>query len=115
MSVLSRSTDTIVDDVTIPDSEKQPLLREFHRSTVKPRWTFSGSGPHEKDREYDNIVTELSPSCKSMFSILFSCVFTEFLSDTDITHKMSVGMADYSHKASTSSGTPLGLIEEYDL
>ena len=59
-----RGLDTIEDDMTIPDSEKQPLLRNFHIHTVTPGWRFTESGPNEKDRqllvEYDNVVEELN-------------------------------------------------------
>ena len=64
-----RGLDTIEDDMTLSDEVKQPLLRSFHVKTVTPGWTFSGSGPDEKDRvvlvEYDKVVAEvllLSPS-----------------------------------------------------
>ena len=50
--------------MTIPDDIKQPLLRSFHIHTVTPGWTFTGSGPNEKDRqllvEYNTIVEEVN-------------------------------------------------------
>ena len=50
--------------MTIPDEVKQPILRSFHIHTVTPGWTFSGSGPNEKDRqllvEYDKVVEEVN-------------------------------------------------------
>ena len=59
-----RGLDTIEDDMTIPDSVKQPLLREFHIKTTTPGWTFDGCGPDEKDRqllvEYHHVVTEVN-------------------------------------------------------
>jgi farnesyl-diphosphate farnesyltransferase len=59
-----RGLDTIEDDMTIPDDVKQPLLRSFHEKTVTPGWTFSDSGPDEKDRqllvEYDVVVEEIN-------------------------------------------------------
>ena len=59
-----RGLDTIEDDMTIPDKKKQPLLRQFHKLTVTPGWTFTESGPNEKDRqllvEYNKVVDELN-------------------------------------------------------
>ena len=50
--------------MTIPDEVKQPILRSFHIHTVTPGWTFTGSGPNEKDRqllvEYDKVVEEVN-------------------------------------------------------
>lgn len=55
--------------MTLPDETKQPLLRNFHKHTLTPGWTFKDNGPNEADRqllvEYDNVVEELrmlSPS-----------------------------------------------------
>lgn len=50
--------------MTLPDEKKQPLLRRFHELTVTPGWTFTESGPNEKDRqllvEYDNVIEEVN-------------------------------------------------------
>jgi len=50
--------------MTIPDQIKQPVLRNFHGHTVTPGWTFTGSGPDEKDKqllvEYDVVVEEVN-------------------------------------------------------
>ncbi len=58
-----RGLDTIEDDMTIPDGEKQKLLRNFHNFTVQKGWKFDGNGPNEKDRqllvEYDCVVDEI--------------------------------------------------------
>ena len=58
-----RGLDTIEDDMTLPDEKKQPLLRNFHKHTLTPGWTFTEHGPNEADRqllvEYDNVVEEL--------------------------------------------------------
>ncbi|KAL4061937.1 isoprenoid synthase domain-containing protein [Scleroderma yunnanense] len=103
-----RGLDTIEDDMTIPDDIKQPMLRSFHEKTVTPGWTFSGSGPAEKDRqllvEYDQVVEEvnrLKPEYKTII--------------LDICHKMEIGMADYAHKAATTDTVYLDTIAEYDL
>ena len=58
-----RGLDTIEDDMTLPDEKKQPLLRNLHKHTLTPGWTFTENGPNEADRqllvEYDNVVEEL--------------------------------------------------------
>lgn len=50
--------------MTLSDEIKQPILRSFHEKTVTPGWSFSGSGPDEKDRqllaEYDTVVEEVN-------------------------------------------------------
>ncbi|KII88081.1 hypothetical protein PLICRDRAFT_125235 [Plicaturopsis crispa FD-325 SS-3] len=103
-----RGLDTIEDDMTIPDDQKQVLLRSFHKNTVTPGWTFDGNGPDEKDRqllvEYDKVVFEintLSPEYKNVI--------------LDICEKMEVGMADYAHKAATTGSIYLETVAEYDL
>ncbi|KIJ12491.1 hypothetical protein PAXINDRAFT_171189 [Paxillus involutus ATCC 200175] len=103
-----RGLDTIEDDMTIPDEIKQPLLRSFHDKTVTPGWTFTESGPNEKDRqllvEYSAVVGEvnlLAPEYKEI--ILNICA------------KMEVGMADYAHKAATAGLVYLETVAEYDL
>ncbi|KAG9079245.1 bifunctional farnesyl-diphosphate farnesyltransferase/squalene synthase, partial [Ceratobasidium sp. UAMH 11750] len=114
-----RGLDTIEDDMTIPDEKKQPLLRSFHEKLSTPGWTFSESGPDEKDRqllvEFDNVVTEMG---------LLKPEYREII--TDICHKMEIGMADYAHRAASlssksstlSPNTPspyLETIADYDL
>jgi len=65
-----RALDTVEDDMTIPDDIKQPILRSFHIHAVTPGWTFTGSGPNEKDRqllvEFNTVVEEVNlliPEC----------------------------------------------------
>ncbi|TFK53848.1 farnesyl-diphosphate farnesyltransferase [Heliocybe sulcata] len=103
-----RGLDTIEDDMTIPDDVKQPILRSFHEKTVTPGWTFKENGPDEKDRqllvEYDVVAEELNrvaPDCRDVI--------------VDICHKMEVGMADYAHKAASTSSLYLATVAEYDL
>ncbi|KIM60125.1 hypothetical protein SCLCIDRAFT_1217150 [Scleroderma citrinum Foug A] len=103
-----RGLDTIEDDMTLSDEIKQPILRSFHEKTVTPGWSFSGSGPDEKDRqllaEYDTVVEEvnrLNPAYKAII--------------LDICHKMETGMADYAHKAATTETVYLHTVAEYDL
>jgi farnesyl-diphosphate farnesyltransferase len=45
-----RALDTVEDDMTVPNSVKLPLLRDFHKKLYEPGWTFDGSGEGEKDR-----------------------------------------------------------------
>ena len=119
-----RGLDTIEDDMTIPDELKQPLLRSFHIHTVTPGWTFTGSGPNEKDRqllvEFDTVVEEvnlLTPAYD------FSPLQYDFLINNnrykdviiDICQKMETGMADYTHKAAKTGSMYLDTVEEYDL
>ncbi|KIP07416.1 hypothetical protein PHLGIDRAFT_35427 [Phlebiopsis gigantea 11061_1 CR5-6] len=103
-----RGLDTIEDDMTLPDEKKQLLLRNFHKHTLTPGWTFTESGPDEGDRqllvEYDNVVEELRMLKPSYLDVI-----------VDITKKMEAGMADYAHKAQTTGSVYLEKIEEYDL
>lgn len=50
--------------MAVPNSVKLPLLREFHLKLYEPGWTFTGSGPNEKDRavlvEFDKIQAEFA-------------------------------------------------------
>jgi farnesyl-diphosphate farnesyltransferase len=59
-----RALDTVEDDMTVPNSVKLPLLRSFHQKLYEPGWTFSDSGPNEKDRivltQFDSIQAEFA-------------------------------------------------------
>lgn len=119
------------DDMTLPDEIKQPLLRKFHELTVQPGWTFTESGPNEKDRqllvEYDNVITEVNLldgryvfvncpiKCASHYqhSLCVHYRYREII--IDICQKMEGGMADYAHKAATTGSIYLEKIEDYDL
>lgn len=101
--------------MTLPDDVKQPLLRSFHQKTQTPGWTFTGSGPNEKDRvvlvEYDKVVEEVGRLDEGYRSVII-----------DICHKMQIGMADFAHRAAISSSPSspngsiyLDTIEDYDL
>ncbi|KAG8936492.1 bifunctional farnesyl-diphosphate farnesyltransferase/squalene synthase [Tulasnella sp. 408] len=109
-----RGLDTIEDDMTIPDAEKQPILRNFHNYLSQPGWTFDKNGPNEKDRDllvrFHIVITELDhlqPQCKAVI--------------VDICEKMQRGMADFAHKATLAakSSNPddkyVQSIEEFDL
>lgn len=111
--------------MSIPDDIKQPLLRSFHIHTVTPGWTFTGSGPNEKDRqllvEYDTIVEEVNRllpeyvfSSIHFFSFQYNYLrYKEVI--IDICHKMETGMADFAHRAATTGATYLETIQDYDL
>ncbi|KAL0577634.1 bifunctional farnesyl-diphosphate farnesyltransferase/squalene synthase [Marasmius crinis-equi] len=103
-----RGLDTIEDDMTIPDEKKQPILREFHKLTVKPGWTFTECGPDEKDRqllvEYDKVIQEVNLLPQQYRDVILS-----------ITEKMETGMADFAHKAATTSSIYLETVDDYNL
>jgi farnesyl-diphosphate farnesyltransferase len=84
-----RGLDTIEDDMTIPDEKKQPLLRNFHKFTLTPGWTFTESGPNESDRqllvEYDNVVEELR-TLNPRYA--FSCTLSQQLPNEHVAIKM---------------------------
>ncbi|KAF7322208.1 hypothetical protein MKEN_00745500 [Mycena kentingensis (nom. inval.)] len=100
-----RGLDTIEDDMTLDPNEKDALLRSFYRHTVTPGWSFTGSGPAEKDREllvqYAAVVDEMNllpaPSRDAILSIA---------------EKMGSGMADFALRA---EGTTVDTRDEYDL
>lgn len=87
-----RGLDTIEDDLTIDLKEKEPLLRNFHKTMVVDGWTYDGNGPDEKDREllvnFNVVVEELKKVKPEYFEII-----------EDITIKMGNGMADYALNA----------------
>ncbi|KAJ6614123.1 squalene synthase [Mycena sp. CBHHK59/15] len=104
-----RALDTIEDDMTLPSSVKQPLLRNFHINTVTPGFSFDGSGPDEKDRqllvEYPVVVEELGLLPESYREAIVS-----------ITAKMGVGMADFAARAENEKlASGVDSIAEYDL
>lgn len=105
--IILRGLDTIEDDMTISTEKKIPLLRTFDQVLEKPGWTFTESGPNEKDRivlvEFDKVIEEyqkLKPEYKQVIS--------------DITHKMGNGMADYAIDEQFNRDG-LETIKDYDL
>ncbi|KAJ7062708.1 isoprenoid synthase domain-containing protein [Mycena amicta] len=100
-----RALDTIEDDMTLPDAKKQPILRSFHQHTVTPGWSFTESGPNEKDRallvEYPDVVTELLLLPADQRDAILS-----------IAQKMGAGMADFAVRP---IGTTVDTQDEYDL
>ncbi|KAI0000729.1 farnesyl-diphosphate farnesyl transferase [Xylariaceae sp. FL0662B] len=102
-----RGLDTIEDDMTIPASTKEPLLRDFKKYMQTDGWTFTDNGPNEKDREllvhFDVVITELKKLKKNYYDII-----------EDITIKMGNGMADYALNAEFLEGVEtIGQYEEY--
>ncbi|KAJ2513338.1 bifunctional farnesyl-diphosphate farnesyltransferase/squalene synthase [Coemansia sp. RSA 2049] len=85
-----RGLDTIEDDMTIPGAKKRRLLETFHEVIYQKGWTFSESGPDEKDAillvEFDVVITEF---------LLLSAEYREVIAD--ITKRMGAGMAKYTH------------------
>lgn len=84
-----RALDTIEDDMTLDIKTKEPLLRDFAQNMEIDGWTFTGSGPNEKDREllvhFDDVIAELKQIRKEYYDVI-----------KDITVKMGNGMADYA-------------------
>ena len=86
-----RGLDTIEDDMTLPLSVKQPLLVSFHEIIRKPGWTFTGSGPAEKDRqllvEFNVVIEEFGKLPADIKDVI-----------ADITKQMGAGMSDFAAK-----------------
>lgn len=84
-----RGLDTIEDDMTLDIKTKEPLLRNFDKNMEIDGWTFTESGPNEKDREllvhFDDVIAELKQIKKEYYEVI-----------KDITIKMGNGMADYA-------------------
>ncbi|KAJ7197739.1 isoprenoid synthase domain-containing protein [Mycena pura] len=103
-----RGLDTIEDDMTISQSVKQPILRQFHKFVLTRGWTFTESGPNEKDRQ---LLVE--------FSVVVDELYNLPEADRDvivrICSKMEVGMADYVARAAGKETARLDSIAEYDL
>jgi len=83
-----RGLDTIEDDMTIPNETKIPLLQKFDTFLSQPGWTFTGSGPNEKDAhllvEFNVVISEylkLKPAFQTTIA--------------DITRKMAHGMTEF--------------------
>lgn len=87
-----RGLDTIEDDMTLDIKTKEPLLRNFADNMEIDGWTFTESGPNEKDREllvhFDDVIVELKLAKKEYYEVI-----------KDITIKMGNGMADYALNA----------------
>lgn len=104
-----RALDTVEDDMTVPNSVKLPLLRDFHLKLHEPGWTFNGSGPNEKDRavlvEFDVIQKEFALLNQSYQQVI-----------GEITRKMGKGMADFAALATPEFPVAeVDSIADYDL
>lgn len=102
-----RGLDTIEDDMSLDIKQKEPLLRNFKEYMETDGWTFTQSGPDEKDREllvhFDVVVSELKKVKKEYYDII-----------ADITVKMGNGMADYAMNAEHNTNG-VNTVEEYEL
>ncbi|PKI85226.1 squalene synthase [Malassezia vespertilionis] len=103
-----RALDTVEDDMTLPPKKKIPLLIDFHKKLYEPGWTFSESGPNEKDRQllvqFDKVIDEyqlLSEGCKAVIS--------------DICARMGAGMASYIELGDSPVGLTMQSWTDYDL
>lgn len=101
-----RGLDTIEDDMTLDNETKVPYLRNFTDYMATDGWTFTQSGPDEKDREllvhFDQVITELKKVKKAYYDII-----------EDITRKMGNGMADYCLNAEMNTNG-VNTIREYE-
>lgn len=100
-----RALDTIEDDMTLSNTTKEPMLREFSKYMKTDGWTFNGSGPNEKDRDvlvhFDAVVAELKKIDKKYYDVI-----------EDICIKMGNGMADYAINAEFQDGVKT--VEQYE-
>ena len=105
--LILRGLDTIEDDMTIPLTKKDPLLRNFYTELEKEGWSFDGSGPNEKDRdllvEFHAVVQEFRQTKPAYRKII-----------ADITQKMGDGMADYVNIAEHNANG-VNTVKDYDL
>jgi len=83
-----RGLDTIEDDMTLDVNKKIELLKNFHTFNYQKGWTFTESGPNEKDRvlleQYDIVIEkylQLDPKYQTIID--------------DICQKMGEGMSEF--------------------
>jgi len=105
--LILRGLDTIEDDMTISLERKEPLLRSFHEILDRPGWSFTESGPNEKDRQ---LLVEFTVVNEEFAKI--KPAYREIIKD--ITRKMGNGMADYANNAEHNING-VNTIEDYDL
>jgi len=83
-----RGLDTIEDDMTIPTDKKINLLQQFDTFIKTPGWTFTESGPNEKDAHllvrFDIVIHEY---------LKLKPVYQEPIAD--ITRRMAFGMTEF--------------------
>ena len=102
-----RGLDTIEDDMTLPLDRKDPELRTFHTHLEEDGWTFTDSGPNEKDRallvHFHYVITEfkkIKPEYKDIIR--------------DIGGRMGNGMADYARNADFDNNG-VNTVADYEL
>lgn len=102
-----RALDTVEDDMTLDPKVKVPMLRDFDKNLNTKDWTFTGSGPNEKDRvvlvDFDQILAEyhkLKPEYQDIVK--------------KITYKMGNGMADYILDENFNTNG-VATVKDYDL
>ncbi|CDO70138.1 hypothetical protein BN946_scf184783.g22 [Trametes cinnabarina] len=117
--LILRGLDTLEDDMTLPDEKKQPLLRQFHKLAITPGWTFTESGPDEKDRQ---VLVEWTVVCDELLLLdsrltrpapTASRRYRDII--LDITEKVETGMADFAHRAATTDKVYVETVDEYNL
>ena len=105
--LILRGLDTVEDDMTIPFTVKEPILRSFHEVLDIEGWTFTENGPNEKDRqllvEFHVVNAEFAKIKKPYREII-----------KDITMKMGNGMADYANNAEHNANG-VNTVGDYDL
>ncbi|KAL1582564.1 hypothetical protein WHR41_08715 [Cladosporium halotolerans] len=105
--LILRGLDTVEDDMTIPLSTKEPMLREFDGYLDDETWNFNGNGPDEKDREllvkFDVVGREFK-SVKEPYKVIIK----------DITKRMGNGMADYAKNAEHNE-KGVNTVKDYEL
>ena len=105
--LILRGLDTIEDDMTIMNEDKEPLLRDFDNVLFKDGWTYEGNHVREKDRDllvnFDVVITEFKKIKPEYQRII-----------ADITKRMGNGMADSANNVDLKvSG--INTIAEYEL
>ncbi|RKP09657.1 isoprenoid synthase domain-containing protein [Thamnocephalis sphaerospora] len=99
--VILRGLDTVEDDMTLPLDLKVAQLRSFHEDIYKEGWTFTKSGPNEKDRDllvHFNYVIEHFLSINPVYQTVIA----------DITRRMGYGMAEFCTRR-------VATVEDYNL
>lgn len=105
--LILRGLDTVEDDMTIPISKKEPILRNFQDILEKDGWTFTENGPNEKDRQLlveFNVVIEEFKKIKPEYRAIIK----------DITKRMGNGMADYANNAEHNVNG-VNTVKDYEL
>lgn len=106
--LILRGLDTIEDDMTIANEAKIPLLTAFHEKLYQPGWTFTESGPNEKDRqllvEFDKVIGEFGLLDEKYQTVI-----------ADMTAKMGGGMASYIELSGTKGTLKVEKWADYDL